>query len=69
MSQSVVLEVQGMHCGGCIALVTRTILELDRRARVEVDLAAGRVTVASSAPPDALATALNGAGYEAKVAA
>lgn len=68
MTVPLVFEVQGMHCGGCIALVTRTILELDRRAKVEVDLTAGRVSVASSVAPEAVTAALNGAGYEAKLA-
>lgn len=64
------LDVQGMHCGGCVKRVTATLVPLQGVSHVDVDLAAGRVNVEGSFPqgPDALVVALTAAGYPAKVA-
>ncbi len=57
------LKVEGMSCQHCVAAVTGAILERDAAARVQVDLAAGKVAVESTAPADALKTAIDEAGY------
>ncbi len=64
------LEVQGMHCGGCVKRVTSTLVPLQGVSHVDVDLAAGRVSVGGDFPQgsDALVVALTAAGYPAKVA-
>ncbi len=39
------LNVSGMGCGSCVSKITKAIQTLDQDARVEVDRAAGKVTV------------------------
>jgi copper chaperone len=52
-----------MSCQHCVAAVTNAIREHDAAARVEVDLAAGRVVVESVQSVDALKAAIDEAGY------
>ncbi|MEV5887666.1 cation transporter [Streptomyces sp. NPDC052020] len=58
--------VSGMSCGHCKATLTKVIGELDGVTGVEVDVAAGRVTVTSAAEPDdaLIAEVVDEAGYE-----
>jgi len=44
------LVVQGMTCGHCVKAVTAAIAAFDPDARVQVDLAAGRVDI--DGPPN-----------------
>lgn len=64
------LDVQGMHCGGCVKRVTAALQPLPGVGHVDVDLAASRVTVGGVFPqgPEDLVVALTAAGYPAKVA-
>ena len=57
-------EVRGMTCAHCVRAVTQAVQRVDPAARVEVDLASGRVDVASSAPRERLAEAIREEGYE-----
>jgi copper chaperone len=57
------LKVEGMSCQHCVAAVTRAVHETDANAAVQVELSAGRVSVDTSAPRDALAAAIEDAGY------
>ena len=59
-------DVRGMSCGHCVKAVTTSIHEIDPTAKVDVDLASGRVDVDSSRPVDAIAKAIVDAGYEAR---
>lgn len=64
--QATVFSVEGMSCGKCAARVTKAIQAQAPEARVEVDLAARRVTVAPAvADADALARVISEAGYPA----
>lgn len=56
-------EVQEMTCGGCAASVTRAVQRLDAAAKVEVDLLAKTVKVASSRTLDDVRNAIAGAGF------
>ncbi|GLW46899.1 metal associated protein [Streptomyces sp. NBRC 14336] len=58
--------VSGMSCGHCKATLTKVIGELDGVTGVEVDLAAGQVSVSSSTEPDdaLIAEVVDEAGYE-----
>ncbi len=58
------MKVEGMTCQGCAAAVTKAIQRLDPAARVEVDLAGGRVAVVTDAQALDVAQALGRAGYE-----
>lgn len=57
--------VQGMTCAHCAGTVSTGIQSLDGVLAADVDLAAGTVTVRSSAAPadDDIATAVGEAGY------
>jgi len=55
--------VEGMSCQHCVSAVTRAVTEIDPGARVQVDLASGKVHVDSAATPDAIRAAIDEAGY------
>jgi len=64
-----VLEVSGMTCEHCVKSVTEELGQLDGARSVEVALVSGgvsRVTVSSigALDPDAVAAAIDEAGYE-----
>ncbi|MGK7868481.1 heavy-metal-associated domain-containing protein [Falsiroseomonas sp. E2-1-a20] len=57
------LHVSGMTCGHCARAVTTAIQARDPAAKVEVDLAAGRVKAETSLSRADLAAAITGEGY------
>ncbi len=59
-------KVIGMTCGHCVAAVTAEVSKLAGVTKVDVDLAAGAVTVESELPVDhaAFAAAIDEAGFE-----
>ncbi|MDH1442265.1 cation transporter [Pseudomonas sp. GD03721] len=57
-------KVSGMSCGHCVRAVTQAIQALDQAARVEVDLAAGRVSVESVLDAAQIQAAIREEGYE-----
>ena len=59
------LDVKGMTCGHCADAVTRAIRAVDPPARVDVDIAAGRVRVQGANAAQALVRVLGDAGYPA----
>lgn len=56
-------NVEGMSCSHCVNAVTRAVKAVDPRAEVDVDLAGHKVRVESASPREALAAALDEAGY------
>jgi copper chaperone len=56
-------NVAGMSCQHCVSAVTNAIRERDAAANVQVDLAAGKVAVESSASVETLKEAIDDAGY------
>ncbi|SFM29071.1 copper chaperone [Variovorax sp. OV329] len=56
-------QVGGMSCGHCIGAVEEALQALDPQARVQVELAQGKVQVESDQPREALAAAITDAGY------
>ena len=65
----IVLKIEGMTCGGCKASVERLLAAQPGVKHAAVDLASGRatLTVEESVVPQALAAAVEGAGYDALV--
>jgi copper chaperone len=58
--------VVGMTCGHCVSAVTEEVSQLPGVTGVDVDLAAGGLTVTSEAPVEetAVRAAVEEAGYE-----
>ena len=60
----IAFEVKDMTCGHCVSTVTKAVNEVDRSARVQIDLAAHRVEIESgSVDAKALGEAIREAGY------
>ncbi|WP_421043470.1 heavy-metal-associated domain-containing protein [Paraburkholderia sp. A1RI-2L] len=56
-------NVEGMSCQHCVGAVTRAIHEHDAAAKVEIDLATGRVSIESKQSAEVLKAAIDEAGY------
>ncbi|GGH92261.1 heavy metal transporter [Pseudomonas fluvialis] len=65
----VVLQVTGMSCGGCVSKITRAIQALDQQARIEADLATGRVVVETSENAASLRELVQRLGFGAEIGA
>ncbi|GAA3372718.1 hypothetical protein GCM10020367_28950 [Streptomyces sannanensis] len=65
-SRTTAYRVSGMTCGHCKSAVTASVGALDGVLGVDVDVAAGLVTVTTDGEPDdkAVADAVDDAGYE-----
>lgn len=57
------LQVEGMTCGSCAKSVTRSVLTVDGRAKIDIDLKEKKVRVETSAALEAVASAIRDAGY------
>lgn len=67
MMTTITLKVEGMHCGGCVASVTRVLTAVPGVSEATVSLQAGTAQVAyddATTNPAALRTAIEDAGYE-----
>jgi copper ion binding protein len=66
MSTTATYQVSGMTCGHCVQAVSREVGTLVGVEKVDVDLAAGAVTVTSQQPldTDAVRAAVDEAGYQ-----
>lgn len=69
--KDVTLRVTGMHCQGCVGSVRAALEGVEGVRRAEVSLEEERATVLAEdgVEPDALAAAVESAGYEAAPAA
>ncbi|HWU35265.1 MAG TPA: cation transporter [Methylovorus sp.] len=56
-------KVEGMVCGGCVNAVTKAIHNEDAAAKVEVDLASGKLTADSRLSRPQVAAIIEEAGY------
>jgi copper chaperone len=61
--------VEGMSCSHCVQTVTNAVKGADPAAQVEIDLDKGLVSVVGSDRRDAIAAAIEEAGYGVKAAA
>lgn len=57
------LQVEEMTCGGCAAGVKRSVQAIDSTAKVDVDLAAKKVRVETSADLETVTSAITEAGF------
>lgn len=66
------LEIRGMHCGSCVALIEETLAEEPAVERAQVDLEAGRAHVRfdpARASIESLCAVVSELGYPAAPAA
>ncbi|MEZ5777991.1 MAG: heavy-metal-associated domain-containing protein [Paracoccaceae bacterium] len=61
------LSIPDMSCEHCKATVERTVIDLDSRADVVVDLKSRTAEIRTTAAPQAILTALEAEGYPAKL--
>lgn len=57
------LQVEGMSCNHCVSKVTKSVIEVDANAKVEVDLKSQKVRVDSKADLGDISAALADAGF------
>lgn len=57
------LTVEGMTCGHCVSRVTKSVQDVDKDAKVSVDLPTKKVRIDSRAGLDEIAEAIDDAGY------
>lgn len=57
------LKVPDMTCGHCVSTVEKAVKAVDATAIVKTDLGTKIVTVETSAAPEAVSKAVDGAGY------
>ena len=70
-SQTRIIQIDGMTCGGCVASVHSATADIDGLDTITVDLADNLATATfddSKTSADAIASAINDAGFEATVA-
>ncbi|AJX16334.1 heavy-metal-associated domain-containing protein [Burkholderia ubonensis] len=56
-------EVQDMTCGGCANAITRAVTAADPGAKLDIDVAAKRVTVQSTQPAERVQSIIEAAGF------
>ena len=68
-SSTVLLAVDGMGCGACVAKIEKTAKVVEGVSTVSVDLANKQASIGFSAPADAttIAKAIDAAGYETTI--
>jgi copper chaperone len=66
-SETLVLSISGMTCGGCANTLTRVLSRVPGVSHAEVDLASGRARVSGIVRPGELLAAVRSAGYDAEV--
>ncbi|AXA91378.1 heavy-metal-associated domain-containing protein [Massilia sp. YMA4] len=61
-------NVENMTCGGCAKSVTKALMSVDPKARIETDPSKREVRVDSGAEESAFLAVLSEAGYPARIA-
>lgn len=61
----ITFRIEDMTCGHCAGRISRAIAEVDRTARVEIDIPARSIRVYGIASEAELKEAIRGAGYKA----
>jgi copper chaperone len=60
----IAFEVKDMTCGHCVGTITQAVKDVDRDAKVDIDLARHRVEIEpAAADAQTLAEAIKEAGY------
>ncbi|MCX8503731.1 MAG: copper chaperone [Alphaproteobacteria bacterium] len=65
LPEKIVLNVEGMTCGGCVEAVKRVIRKVDPASAVEIDLSSGRVEALTIISAQDLAQVVSKSGYTA----
>lgn len=59
----ITFELKDMSCGHCVGVINKTIADIDKQAKVNVDLPTHKITIESTFESDEFAEALTAAGY------
>lgn len=59
----ITFELKDMSCGHCVGVINKTIADIDKQAKVNVDLPTHKITIESTFDEDEFAEALTAAGY------
>ena len=65
--QTLILNIKGMSCGGCVSAIERAVGELSGVSSVAVDLSAAQAVVVyddSQVKPSAISTVIEDAGFD-----
>jgi len=62
-------EVKDMSCGGCANSITRAVTNVDRAAKLDIDVTTKIVKIDSALPADRLVALIEAAGFHPTVAA
>jgi len=65
LPEKIVLNVEGMTCGGCVEAVKRVIRKADPASAVEIDLSNGWVEAVTILSAQDLAQVVSKSGYTA----
>ncbi|NDV11784.1 heavy-metal-associated domain-containing protein [Crenobacter caeni] len=60
------LHIDNIHCGGCVARVTRALQQLDENVRVEIDRTSGLAHIETTASLASVCEQLGKSGYPAR---
>ncbi|MEC8009255.1 MAG: heavy-metal-associated domain-containing protein [Pseudomonadota bacterium] len=61
------LTIENMTCEGCAQSITTIIKNIDQTAELDFNIDAQTVDIKSSLPQEQITSALNKAGFEAKI--
>ena len=70
-NQTRIIKIDGMTCGGCVASVYNATADIDGLDDISIELADNQATVTfddSKTSAEAIATAIDDAGFDATVA-
>lgn len=70
-NQTRIIKIDGMTCGGCVASVYNATADIDGLGDISIELADNQATVTfddSKTSAEAIATAIDDAGFDATVA-
>jgi copper chaperone CopZ len=67
LARTVILRVEGMHCGACVTTVEKALRDVPGVVKVRVSLLRKRARVKGTADPEELVTAVRNSGYESRL--
>ncbi len=60
------VQIDNLHCGGCVARVTRALQQLDEHASVDINRESGRARIETTTSLASVCEQLGNSGYPAR---